>query len=70
MGVFFVQGLEFAAQPDGTTQMKTQLELSGAATFFISKKMKEQGIQVFAQWFNALKAEAEKRVVSATGTTL
>jgi uncharacterized protein YndB with AHSA1/START domain len=66
MGVSFVHRFEFASQPDGATLMKTVLELSGAATFFISSKMKQQGVDIFAQWFNALKAEAEKRSVTGT----
>ena len=68
MGVSFEHRFEFVLQPDGTTLMKTELNLSGAATFLISNKMKQQGVYVFAKWFNALKAEAEKR--EATGTDL
>lgn len=64
MGVSFQQSFDFSAQPDGTTLMNTQLDLSGAATFFISNKMKQQGVDLFALWFNAMKAEAERRSVS------
>jgi hypothetical protein len=65
MGVSVVHSFEFAAQPGGSTFMKTVVELSGPATFFISNKMKQQGVDIFAQWFNALKAEAEKRASHA-----
>lgn len=61
MGVTFVHRFEFSAQPDGATLMKTQIDLSGAATFFISKKMQQQGLDIFAKWFDGLKVEAEKR---------
>ena len=66
MGVTFVHRFDFTSQPDGTTLMKTVVDLSGAATFFISNKMKQQGIDMFAQWFNALKTEAEKRTVAGS----
>lgn len=70
MGVSFQQSFDFSAQTDGTTLMKTQLDLSGAATFFISNKMKQQGIDLFARWFKAMKAEAENRSISGVAPPL
>lgn len=70
MGVSVVHGFEFSAQSDGSTLMKTVVELSGAATFLISKKMKQQGIDIFAQWFSALKAEAEKQAVNVANAVV
>ncbi len=61
MGVNFESRFYFTRQPDGTTVMKSSLSLSGPAVFFMSNNMKNKGLAVFTTWFNALKAEAEKR---------
>jgi hypothetical protein len=54
------QWFAFHAQPDGTTKMSAWQHLSGAPTLFITEKMKQAGLNVFAEWFGALKREAER----------
>jgi len=59
MGVTAEHTFSFEPQPDGTTRMRTWQVLTGAATMFISNQMKKTATDVFAQWFEAMRTEAE-----------
>ncbi len=59
MGVNAEHSFAFEQQADGTTKMRTWQVLSGPATIFISEKMKKMATEMFAQWFEAVRREAE-----------
>ena len=59
MGVSAEHTFEFTAQPDGTTKMRTEQVLTGAATIFISEKMKSAATSAFANWFDGMRREIE-----------
>lgn len=59
MGTTAKQTFDFQAQPTGGTLMKTWIDLDGPAVFFINDDMKKKGTALFAQWFDAMKAQAE-----------
>lgn len=60
MGVTIEHRFEFIGQPDGSTLMQSSIDLSGPATFFINSDMQKKGLEMFSQWFDAMKAQAEK----------
>jgi hypothetical protein len=60
MGVTIEHRFEFIAQPDQSTLMQSKIDLSGPATFFINGDMQKKGLEMFSQWFDAMKAQAEK----------
>ncbi|MCU1285492.1 MAG: hypothetical protein JWO13_1842 [Acidobacteriales bacterium] len=60
MGVTITHSFKFIPQADETTLMQSNIELSGPATFFINNDMKKKGLEQFAQWFEAMKSQAEK----------
>ena len=60
MGVTIKHIFNFAAQADGSTIMQSNIDLSGPATFFISEDMKKKGLAAFVEWFDAMRAQAEK----------
>jgi hypothetical protein len=60
MGVAIEHKFDFTAQPEEQTLMQSSIELSGPATFFINDEMKNKGLDMFKEWFDALKSEAEK----------
>jgi hypothetical protein len=60
MGVTIQHQFEFIAQSDGSTLMQSSIDLSGPATFFINSDMQKKGLETFSQWFDAMKAQAEK----------
>ena len=64
MGVTIKHNFNFTAQPDGATLMRSDIDLSGPATFFISEDMKKKGFAAFVEWFDAMRAQAEKVAVS------
>jgi len=64
MGVTIKHNFNFVAQSDGSTLMKSNIDLSGPATFFISEDMKKKGFAAFVQWFDAMRAQAEKVAVA------
>jgi hypothetical protein len=59
MGIAIQQWFEFVAQPAGGTLMKTWIEFNGPMVFLINEDMKKKGTAIFAQWFEAMKAQAE-----------
>ena len=59
MGIAVQQWFDFAAQPSGGTLMKTWITLDGPMVFLINDDMKKKGTAIFAQWFDAMKAQAE-----------
>lgn len=63
MGVTIKHDFNFAAQPDGNTKMQSYIDLSGPAAFFISNEMKKKGLDAFIEWFDAMRAQAEKVAV-------
>jgi hypothetical protein len=65
MGVTFKHNFSFIQQADGSTQMQSDIDLSGPATFFINDDMKKKGLDGFVQWFEALRGQAEKVAVEA-----
>jgi hypothetical protein len=60
MGVTIQHQFEFIAQPDDSTLMQSAIDLSGPATFFINSEMQKKGLETFSQWFDAMKAQAER----------
>jgi polyketide cyclase/dehydrase/lipid transport protein len=64
MGVTIKHNFNFVTQADGTTLMQSDIDLSGAATFFISQDMKKKGFAAFVEWFDAMRAHAEKIAVA------
>lgn len=59
MGVEVKHWFEFS--PQGTaTLMRSGIELSGPATFCLSKAMQRKGLDSFAQWFESLREHAER----------
>jgi hypothetical protein len=59
MGVSADHTFEFTPETDGTTRMRTAQVLSGAATIFISDKMKQSATETFREWFEAMKRDIE-----------
>lgn len=60
MGVSVVHTFYFLAQPDGSTMIKTLVELSGAALFFVNEEMKKKGVGMLTAWLESLKTESER----------
>ena len=60
MGVTIKHNFNFIVQPDGSTAMQSDIDLSGPATFFINDDMKKKGMAAFVEWFDAMRAQAEK----------
>ncbi len=50
----------FEPQPDGTTLMKTWEDFSGPSTLFFGNGRKQAVLKMYADWFEALKFEAER----------
>ena len=50
----------FEPQPDGTTLMKTWEDFSGPGTLFFGNGRKQAVLKMYADWFDALKFEAER----------
>jgi hypothetical protein len=65
MGVAVNHFFEFTPQAGNGTLMKTWVELSGAAVFFLNEDMKKKGVGIFSKWFELLKSEAEKVAAAA-----
>jgi Polyketide cyclase / dehydrase and lipid transport len=59
MGVTIEHRFEFLPEPEGTL-MQSKIELSGPATFFINGDMQKKGLEMFSNWFDSMKAQAEK----------
>jgi ligand-binding SRPBCC domain-containing protein len=59
MGVSADHIFEFAGNSEGATKMRTSQVLTGAATIFISDKMKRAAVEAFAKWFEAMRHEIE-----------
>ena len=59
MGVNVEHWFDFQPQETGTL-MRSGIDLSGPATFFINKEMQRKGLESFSQWFESLRAEAEQ----------
>ncbi len=55
-----VHWFTFEAQPDGTTLIKTWEDMSGWATVFLGRGMKQSLLAAHKDWLEALKVEAEK----------
>jgi hypothetical protein len=68
MGVNIEHRFSFVSQADGRTLMQSSIELSGPATFFINDDMKKKGLEMFAEWFEALKSEAEKTAAASSAS--
>jgi hypothetical protein len=60
MGVTIKHDFQFTPQQDGSTLMQSNIDLSGPATFFINGEMQKKGLEMFTQWFDAMKSQAEK----------
>jgi hypothetical protein len=60
MGVTIEHRFEFLAQADDSTLMQSKIELSGPATFFINGDMQKKGLEMFSNWFDSMKTQAEK----------
>ena len=67
MGVKAEILFRFDPQQDGTTLMQVWQEFTGAATMFVTQRMKRDVITLFDGWLQSLKREAER--LSAGGTT-
>lgn len=63
MGVTIKQNFNFISESDEYTKMRSDIDLSGTATFFINDDMKKKGLAAFAEWFDAMRAQAEKVAV-------
>jgi hypothetical protein len=59
MGVSADHTFEFTLDGNGATKMRTAQVLTGAATIFISDKMKRAAVDAFANWFEAMRREIE-----------
>jgi len=60
-GVSFEHWFRFELQPDGaTTVLKTWEIFSGPGTLFLGESAKKDIVKMYADWLEALKAEAEK----------
>ncbi len=59
MGVSADHTFEFTPQGDGGTRMRTAQVLTGAATIFISEKLRRAATETFANWFEAIRREVE-----------
>ena len=64
MGVTIKHNFNFITQADGTTLIQSDIDLSGPATFFINNDMKKKGLDAFVQWFDAMRAQAERLAVA------
>jgi hypothetical protein len=64
MGVTIKHNFSFSLQPDGATLMRSDIDLSGPATFFINDDMKKKGLAAFVEWFDAMRGQAERLAVS------
>ena len=60
LGVRGEHWFSFEAQADGTTLMKTWEEFSGPSTLFFGSGRKQAVVKMYADWFEALKFEAER----------
>ena len=54
----------FQAQPDGATLLRVTGEFSGFGTMFWGDRLQRAVTEMFAEWLDALKAEAEKTASS------
>jgi uncharacterized membrane protein len=61
MGIAIAHHLQFDSQPDGSTLVKSWIELSGPAVFFINEEMKKKGLAMFGEFMAGLKLQAETR---------
>jgi hypothetical protein len=59
MGVAIEQHFEFAALPEGKTLIKSWINLSGPAVFFINDEKKKTGLELFSHWVEKLRAAVE-----------
>ena len=50
----------FEPQADGTTLMKTWEDFTGIGTVFLGKGRQQANMKLYADWFEALKFEAER----------
>lgn len=50
----------FEPQPDGTTLLKTWEDFTGPGTIFFGNGRKQAVLKMYADWFDALKFEAER----------
>jgi hypothetical protein len=60
MGVRGEHWFSFESQPDGATLMKTWEEFTGPSTLFFGDGRKQAVVKMYADWFEALKFEAER----------
>ena len=60
LGVRGEHWFSFEAQPDGTTLMKTWEDFTGPSTIFFGNGRKQAVLKMYADWFEALKFEAER----------
>lgn len=60
MGVNAEIMFRFVGQADGTTAMEVLEEFTGAATMFVTERMKRDVVTVFDSWLKSLKDEAER----------
>lgn len=60
MGIRAEHWFSFEPQPDGTTLMKTWEDFSGPGTLLFGNGRKQAVVKMYADWFEALKFEAER----------